>query len=222
MTLSFCFPFFFKLYVCFKSDSTYDKICQVTSVNAHANWLEASGRSYKIFGIDKNDVIISSTFWLESTFTPLSVLLTAQIQFIFVLFTNYSFTKNIYGFFNLDAIRRYSRGRSKILRTKTSKINSFITTICGEMEVKIYNTFSATDYGSRGIHAYDLYPHKCMIYFKGTVSRRFYLWNHNYLQEIFKVCNLGWSYRLWQCQQYFVRGYGWMIQILQIRHYSLH
>ena len=59
------------------------------------------------------------------------------------------------------------------------------------MEVKIYNTFSATDYGSRGIHAYDLYPHKCMIYFKGTVSRRFYLWNHNYLQEIFKVCNLG-------------------------------
>ena len=38
------------------------------------------------------------------------------------------------------------------------------------MEVKIYNTFSATDYGSRGIHAYDLYPHKCMIYFKAGVS----------------------------------------------------
>ena len=36
----------------------------------------------------------------------------------------------------LDAIRRYSRGRSKILRTKTSKINSFITAICGEMEVR--------------------------------------------------------------------------------------
>merc|ERR1711917_133593 len=35
-----------------------------------------------------------------------------------------------------DAFRRYSRGRSKILRTKTSKINSFITAICGEMEVR--------------------------------------------------------------------------------------
>ena len=84
-----------------------------------------------------NDVIISSNFWPESTFTPLSVLLSAQIQFIFVLFTNYSFTKKNYGILNLDAIRRYSRGRSKILRTKTSKINSFITAICGEMEVRL-------------------------------------------------------------------------------------
>ena len=57
MTLSFCFPFFFKLYVCFKSDSTYDKICQFTSVNTHAM---ALGRSYKIFSIDKNDDLLSS------------------------------------------------------------------------------------------------------------------------------------------------------------------
>ena len=44
--------------------------------------------------------------------------------------------KKNYGILNLDAFRRYSRGRSKILRTKTSKINSFITAICGEMEVR--------------------------------------------------------------------------------------